>query len=67
RLVLALLSDSSLLLLDEPHSHLDAHGQTWFQTLLPMVSHNRCLVIASNDPAEYSRCGTVLVLQGHNG
>jgi hypothetical protein len=25
------------------------------------------LVIASNDPAEYSRCGTVLVLQGHNG
>ena len=67
RLVLALLSDSSLLLLDEPHSHLDTHGQTWFQALLPKVSHNRCLVIASNDPAEYSRCGTVLVLQGHNG
>ncbi|MBU6193210.1 MAG: ATP-binding cassette domain-containing protein, partial [Bacteroidetes bacterium] len=67
RLVLALLSDSSLLLLDEPHSHLDAHGQTWFQSLLSRVSKDRCLVIASNDPAEYSHCGNTLALQGPGG
>lgn len=64
RLVLALLSESSLLLLDEPHSHLDAHGQNWFQNLLAKVSTGRCLVIASNDSAEYSLCRKTLGLQG---
>jgi ABC-type multidrug transport system ATPase subunit len=64
RLVLALLSDSSLLLLDEPHSHLDAHGQQWFQNLLPEISRHRCLAIASNDPAEYALCTHHLFLQG---
>lgn len=64
RLVLAMLSDSSLLLLDEPHSHLDAHGQQWFQGLLPRVSQERCLVMASNDPAEYALCPNHVFLHG---
>jgi len=62
RLVLATLSDSSLLLLDEPYSHLDAHGQHWFQNLLPKVSKHRCMVIASNNPAEYTLCNNHLFL-----
>lgn len=64
RLVLAMLSDSSILLLDEPHSHLDQQGQQWFQNLLPRVSTHRCLAIASNDPTEYRFCKNTLLLEG---
>lgn len=67
RLVLAMLSESSILLLDEPHSHLDQQGQQWFQSLLPRVSTHRCLAIASNDPTEYRICKNTLLLEGQTG
>jgi ABC-type multidrug transport system ATPase subunit len=48
KLGLAILSDSPLLLLDEPTSHLDAQGIDWFQKLLSEHLDNRLTWIASN-------------------
>jgi len=56
KLTLALVTDAPLLLLDEPHSHLDRQAQTWFQELLARVMPHRVCVMASNDPQEYQQC-----------
>ncbi|MFM9004235.1 MAG: ATP-binding cassette domain-containing protein [Flavobacteriales bacterium] len=48
KLGLAMLSDSSLLLLDEPCSHLDSNGVSWFQSILKETAQNRTIVVASN-------------------
>lgn len=51
KLALAILSDTSLLLLDEPASNLDAQAVEWFQQLLKEHAANRTLVVASNRQA----------------
>lgn len=57
KLGLAILSDSQVLLLDEPCSHLDAAGVAWYQTLLEKHKTNRTVVIASNnDEREIGSC-----------
>lgn len=48
KLVLAIGSDSDLLLLDEPTSNLDANGTGWFKELLAEHLVGRTLVVASN-------------------
>lgn len=48
KLVFAILSDTPLLLLDEPTSNLDASGIAWFKTLLQQHVEGRTLVVASN-------------------
>ncbi len=52
KLTLAILSDTSLLLLDEPGSNLDAKGLDWFLELLTANLDGRTLVVASNRQAE---------------
>lgn len=52
KLALAVLSDTSLLLLDEPTSNLDANGSAWFRELLEKNIAARTLVVASNRQAE---------------
>ena len=47
-----MLSDTSLLLLDEPTSNLDASGSAWFRELLEKDIGERTLVVASNRQAE---------------
>jgi ABC-type multidrug transport system ATPase subunit len=56
KLVLALLTDAPILLLDEPHSHLDREAQAWFQQLLSNSIAGRVWAMASNDPLEYQLC-----------
>lgn len=56
KLVLALFTNAPLLLLDEPHSHLDRQAQAWFQELLAKVMPHRVCIMASNDPQEYRQC-----------
>lgn len=51
KLALAILSDTPLLLLDEPTSNLDAAGAEWFQQLLAAHVERRTLVVASNRQA----------------
>ena len=52
KLALAILSDTPLLLLDEPTSNLDAKGSAWFRDLLEKNLGERTLVVASNRQAE---------------
>ncbi len=57
KLALAILSDTSLLLLDEPASNLDADAVDWFRKLLEENVEGRTLVVASNRQAsEYDLC-----------
>lgn len=52
KLALAILSDTPLLLLDEPASNLDAEGIAWFRQLLLDHLGHRTLLVASNRQAE---------------
>lgn len=54
QLALALLSETSVLLLDEPTSFLDEQAKIWFANLLTSSSNNRLIVIASNDNFDLS-------------
>jgi len=57
KLALAILSDTPLLLLDEPASNLDAEATAWFRALLMEHIDGRTLVVASNrQPAEHDFC-----------
>ena len=57
KLVLAILSDTSLLLLDEPASNLDTDAVAWYRNLLHKHMEGRTVVIASNkQPAEHDMC-----------
>jgi ABC-type multidrug transport system ATPase subunit len=48
KLGLAIMSDTNILLLDEPSSHLDANAILWYQNLVQEFSSNRIICVASN-------------------
>lgn len=52
KLALAILSDTPLLLLDEPATNLDAEGIAWFRVLLMENLDCRTLLVASNRQEE---------------
>ena len=57
KLALAILSDTPLLLLDEPASNLDSDAITWYRKLLQTHVDGRTLLIASNRQAvEHDHC-----------
>ncbi|MBL7951843.1 MAG: ABC transporter ATP-binding protein [Flavobacteriales bacterium] len=57
KLALAILSDTPLLLLDEPASNLDAEATAWYRDLLRAHIGQRTLVVASNrQAAEHDLC-----------
>ena len=57
RLALAVLCNSSLLLLDEPTSNLDKKAIDWYQRLVNDYSANRLIIVASNQiEYEYPFC-----------
>lgn len=64
RLALALWSNTSVLLLDEPTSNLDDKNKQWYQEHVQKMSEHRLLIIASNEPEEYSFCKHVLKVNG---
>ncbi len=49
KLSLALLTDTPVLLLDEPTSYLDASSREWFSTLFQDCCTERLVILASND------------------
>ena len=52
KLALAIVSDTSVLLLDEPCSNLDETAIDWYQKTLQKFSENRLIIIASNNKSE---------------
>jgi len=62
QLALALITDSKLLLLDEPTSYLDEENKTWFYNLLENHQDKRTIIIASNDKADFDLCDEVISL-----
>ena len=52
KLTLAILSDTSLLLLDEPCSNLDSNVVEWYQKMIQDYAMARTIVVASNNQTE---------------
>lgn len=57
KLALALLSDTPILLLDEPTSNLDKQGIEWYSNLVHSYSSNKLIIVCSNQQTyEYDFC-----------
>lgn len=53
KLAQAILSDTDIVLLDEPCSNLDSAGIEIYQALVRQYCTERLVIISSNDPVEY--------------
>lgn len=62
QLCLAMLSDTPILLLDEPTSYLDDINKAWFLEVLSQNIAQRTTVIASNEQYDFKLCGSVVEL-----
>lgn len=62
RLGLAILSDTPILLLDEPTTNLDVKGVDWYATMIEkfVMPTQRLCIIASNTPHDYAFCDEFL-------
>jgi ABC-type multidrug transport system ATPase subunit len=68
KLSLALLSSSSVVLLDEPCTNLDEAATKWYAGLLKSYSTNRCIIICSNHkPEETFMCNHQLLIDSFSG
>ena len=56
KLALAICSDASLILLDEPTTNLDRQGVDWYLNLIENYLGNRTVVVASNVEEDYGFC-----------
>ncbi|HQV79070.1 MAG TPA: ABC transporter ATP-binding protein [Chitinophagales bacterium] len=56
KLSLAFMTDSSVLLLDEPTSNFDKKAIDWYLQLIEKYTQNRTLIIGSNQMYEYDFC-----------
>ncbi len=64
RLALAILSNTPLLLLDEPTSNLDKKAIDWYQNLINNYSQNRLIIVCSNQQEyEYTCCNKQLQIE----
>lgn len=60
KLVLAICSQSRLLLLDEPTTNLDQKGIDWYLDLVQANLKDRITIVASNAAVDYGFCGSRL-------
>ena len=60
RLAQALFSDTSLLLLDEPTTNLDADGIILYRRLTQQYGSGRIVIVSSNDQQEYDFCEEII-------
>ncbi|MEX0812124.1 MAG: ABC transporter ATP-binding protein [Chitinophagales bacterium] len=65
KLGLSILSNSSIILLDEPATNLDSDGVLWYQKILKQYAGNRIVIIASNRPDEYEMANERLDIVGY--
>jgi ABC-type multidrug transport system ATPase subunit len=63
KLLLAILSDTSLLLLDEPLSNLDKKAANWYSELIQQFTVNRTVIVSSNNISqEFEFCNKSIQL-----
>lgn len=60
KLAQCIFSDTSLVLLDEPCTNLDAAGIALYHQLITTYCKNRMVVVSSNDEVEFSFCQAVI-------
>lgn len=66
KLTLAILSDTPLLLLDEPTSNLDKKAIDWYQQLISNYTQNRLVIVCSNQiEHEYFFCKKQLSIEDY--
>ncbi len=66
RLLLAILSDTPLLLLDEPCSNLDQNAMDWYQSLIQEYGRDRTIIVCSNQvKQEYFFCKDELLIEDY--
>jgi ABC-type multidrug transport system ATPase subunit len=62
KLAQAFFSNTSVLLLDEPTTNLDAEGIAIYKNLWAQHTNNKLVIVSSNDKNEYENCETVISL-----
>ena len=60
---LACCMDVPLFIMDEPTSFLDDQRKSWYQDILKNYTSTKTVIIASNDPLDYSICDTVVAVK----
>lgn len=60
KLTFAFLTQSDIILLDEPTSNFDVKAIDWYQHMKEKYVGNRTLIIGSNQPYEYEDCSNNL-------
>lgn len=63
KLAQAILSDTDVVLLDEPCSNLDAKGIALYHTLIQDYCTDRIVLVCSNDEVEYRFCQEKIEMQ----
>jgi ABC-type multidrug transport system ATPase subunit len=61
-IALASIMDVPLLIMDEPSSFLDTQRKSWYQDVLNNFTQEKTVIIASNDPLDYSCCDDVVFI-----
>ena len=56
KLLLAICSDTTLILLDEPGTNLDHQGMLWYHQLIQQFALQRTLIVASNVEEDFKYC-----------
>lgn len=62
KLGLAIFSDASVTILDEPTSNMDEKGQLWYLDQIKEILGSRLIIVASNQPNEYQFSDQVIDL-----
>ncbi len=64
KLALAIMSDTPILLLDEPTTNLDQEGIEWYKELIEQYKKDRTIVVSSNSIMhEYGFCTKRIILE----
>ncbi|MDG1755793.1 MAG: ATP-binding cassette domain-containing protein [Bacteroidia bacterium] len=63
KLTLALFTDTPVLLLDEPCTNFDLKNNQWYFEIINNYCLNQMIIVASNDPNEYSFCNELINIQ----